>query len=975
MSYIYLAKNNGTVAIFDTNLSFVSMLNYFEVAAEIGWPKLGQGQDWDRFTADRTSGHAYLGLFRSNYPDPSDLHLSKRLNDTEVWGGYFNGGYDGSDPYQYYMPVSNIVDDTYVYLYKRLFDVSESYYNLYLVRLNKTDGSFHDETLVFENCGTEWYLIFDDDHYYVSAEGQAIPSLWKIKKYTKSTVSYVSESPDPVTWYPYRILAGHGGSLYGPLYPSGIQEISKSDYSFIQDHTPSELDGWDIIQLTQDEYGLLFGMASKYQVGNFLFKYNPTTGQIWINEPQRSDWSTYWGARGMSIGGTITQPAQIDNTDDCLFLLNDTGEHVYVLDSNLNHIGILNMPEWIDEFTGLPKKPNVFRTDGDSHYIAYNMPGPTTGYERGGVRAYSHALDFVKWETKGYTGPPPALDDWIGHTHGLYLEGVYLYASLHYFVWPGTVDRLYRFNRYNGDYIKNTDQFGASGMVIDSGNDYLYSLHSFQGRYIYTTSKYTLERVATSDWDYYGSSHTGTMAQDGSFLYIGNGGGYAQIPLLTRTPKSNPNNPVDIIIAGVMGGGYIYPRAVEKGAGTYFYVLVWEAHGYGHDPLNEYHVIKVNDQWCEVARTTMPQGWAPPKDLVVGPRPPLTVPFPHSPSISPSFSPSVPLGAPEVWTREADPILSTTAVIHGNVYPGGLSTTVWFEIGMTPEIDPVFDTTTPQVMGSAYDILTFSESISIISGANFYRAVAQNSEGTIYGGAFAFPSPATYSPSASPSPTPSRSASISPSESVSPSASESPSSTISVSPSISPSASESPSVSPSISPSASASPSEGSESPSESPSVSPSASASPSISPSASVSKSPSPSISPSASASPTESPTPSLSISPSASYSASVSPSASKSASASPSASDSPSPSVEIAIRGVTLFYLSDFIGGAATALDSIDGNALIDRDRAFVIVNGVFHVYYLDSDLGGGETTPPDYSIISPDTNAGLKRWVKAT
>ena len=60
--------------------------------------------------------------------------------------------------------------------------------------------------------------------------------------------------------------------------------------------------------------------------------------------------------------------------------------------------------------------------------------------------------------------------------------------------------------------------------------------------------------------------------------------------------------------------------------------------------------------------------------------------------------------------------------------------------------------------------------------------------------------------------------------------------------------------------------------------------------------------------------------------------------------------------------------IGGGATALDGIDGAGLLDGDFAFVFVSGVQYNYILDDDLGGIESSP---TIITPDTNPGLKRW----
>jgi hypothetical protein len=60
---------------------------------------------------------------------------------------------------------------------------------------------------------------------------------------------------------------------------------------------------------------------------------------------------------------------------------------------------------------------------------------------------------------------------------------------------------------------------------------------------------------------------------------------------------------------------------------------------------------------------------------------------------------------------------------------------------------------------------------------------------------------------------------------------------------------------------------------------------------------------------------------------------------------------------------------GGAATALDYIDGSLLVDGDFAYVTVAGVVYTYKLNASSGAAESSP---NIISPDTNAGTKRWI---
>ncbi len=60
---------------------------------------------------------------------------------------------------------------------------------------------------------------------------------------------------------------------------------------------------------------------------------------------------------------------------------------------------------------------------------------------------------------------------------------------------------------------------------------------------------------------------------------------------------------------------------------------------------------------------------------------------------------------------------------------------------------------------------------------------------------------------------------------------------------------------------------------------------------------------------------------------------------------------------------------GGGTGALDKIDGADLADLDAAFVQVFGTFYAYTLDDDSGAAEDSP---RVISPDTNAGTKRWL---
>ncbi|HBH13826.1 MAG TPA: hypothetical protein DDX29_12070 [Clostridiales bacterium] len=70
-----------------------------------------------------------------------------------------------------------------------------------------------------------------------------------------------------------------------------------------------------------------------------------------------------------------------------------------------------------------------------------------------------------------------------------------------------------------------------------------------------------------------------------------------------------------------------------------------------------------------------------------------------------------------------------------------------------------------------------------------------------------------------------------------------------------------------------------------------------------------------------------------------------------------------------VTVYVKTALTGGAAGALDSIDGAGLVDGDLAFVFASDVFYTYRLDDDSAASESSP---SIIAPDANGGDKRWI---
>ena len=73
-----------------------------------------------------------------------------------------------------------------------------------------------------------------------------------------------------------------------------------------------------------------------------------------------------------------------------------------------------------------------------------------------------------------------------------------------------------------------------------------------------------------------------------------------------------------------------------------------------------------------------------------------------------------------------------------------------------------------------------------------------------------------------------------------------------------------------------------------------------------------------------------------------------------------------------IPFFMATSTIGGATGALDAIDGQSLTDGCVAIVVTSSGTLFYMLDDDSAGTESDP---SIVSPDTNAGDKRWILKT
>lgn len=73
--------------------------------------------------------------------------------------------------------------------------------------------------------------------------------------------------------------------------------------------------------------------------------------------------------------------------------------------------------------------------------------------------------------------------------------------------------------------------------------------------------------------------------------------------------------------------------------------------------------------------------------------------------------------------------------------------------------------------------------------------------------------------------------------------------------------------------------------------------------------------------------------------------------------------------MSGEKFYGCRSLTGGGDGALDSIDGSLLNDADAAIIYYNGDIYFYLLDDDSGASESSP---DIISPDSNAGTKRWI---
>lgn len=69
-------------------------------------------------------------------------------------------------------------------------------------------------------------------------------------------------------------------------------------------------------------------------------------------------------------------------------------------------------------------------------------------------------------------------------------------------------------------------------------------------------------------------------------------------------------------------------------------------------------------------------------------------------------------------------------------------------------------------------------------------------------------------------------------------------------------------------------------------------------------------------------------------------------------------------------IYGFTSLTGGTDDSyLDYHDGDNLSDGDMAFGITSNQFFAYKLSASSGASESFP---DVISPDTNAGNKRWI---
>ncbi|MFO0792852.1 MAG: LamG-like jellyroll fold domain-containing protein, partial [Candidatus Brocadiaceae bacterium] len=102
-------------------------------------------------------------------------------------------------------------------------------------------------------------------------------------------------------------------------------------------------------------------------------------------------------------------------------------------------------------------------------------------------------------------------------------------------------------------------------------------------------------------------------------------------------------------------------------------------------------------------------------------------------------------GIPTVITSAATNVTSNAATLNGKVNANGLSTTVWFEYGTT-SLSYTSKSSTQIVSGNTDINIGINVSGMLATKTNYYRIVAQNSAGIVYGNEMSFSATDTTAP-------------------------------------------------------------------------------------------------------------------------------------------------------------------------------------------------------------------------------------
>ena len=97
---------------------------------------------------------------------------------------------------------------------------------------------------------------------------------------------------------------------------------------------------------------------------------------------------------------------------------------------------------------------------------------------------------------------------------------------------------------------------------------------------------------------------------------------------------------------------------------------------------------------------------------------------------------------PSITTTSASNVTTTSGTLNGYVNGNGVYTTAWFEWGTTPSYG---STTYSNSYGSGYSSISASVTGLNAGTTYYYRAVAQNSYGVVYGNQFSFTTSVGYS--------------------------------------------------------------------------------------------------------------------------------------------------------------------------------------------------------------------------------------